>query len=178
MCIPGRVMRKVLRTLHDPEGWDLERTGVRILIAGLTTLNCSCVLDTMAESKQRLSKRPRLSHDMFVDVVLTIGCSISKLLRASLAKILDVSGGHMTNIMKEELHKPGKIFTPHGTLIDKFELQRKSGGATTIEYISPFALLHYATHLSPQFGEFLAAEIPRSGGTRRYMRTKFLRQIG
>ena len=115
----------------------------------------------------QVSKRRRLSHEVFADAVLSSGCSINKLLRANIAKILDVSSdtqSHMKNLINKELHRPGKIFTLYGTLIDKLELQLKSGSTTTIEYISPFALLRYTTHLSQQFGEFLAAEIPASGG--------------
>ena len=139
-----------------------------------------CVLDAMAAPLQ-VSKRRRLSHEVFADAVTSSGCSINKPPRANLAKILDVSNDtqpNMTNLMNKELHRTGKICTPYGTLIDQFELQLKSGSTTTIEYINPFALLHYATHLSQQFGELLAAEIPASGGRRRYMRTKFLRQMG
>ena len=129
----------------------------------------------------QVPKRRRLSNETFTDAVLSSGCSINKLLRAILALIIDDDAQpNMTNLMNKERHRPGKICTPYGTLIDIFELQLKSGSAITIQYINPFALLHYATQLSQQFGEFLAAEIPASGGgeRRRYMRTKFLRQMG
>ena len=104
-----------------------------------------------------------------MDNLLDSACPISKLLRTHLHMSGDVEGDEqcseewMKKKLSKQLHSVDSMQTPYGTLIQEMEVPC-DGEKLMLQYISPFALLHYASGLSADFFKIMCSTIPEDGG--------------